>query len=335
MIKLALLSTWHVHTDWFLGKLRDSGLADFVIMWDEDPIRGKRFAEEHGIPFEDMLEKVLSRQDVEGVVVECPTTRHTEVICKAANAGKHIFSDKALTLTMAEYEKMETAIKENKVKFLLSLESKSIGIYQYAAELANTRKLGRITSAYFRRAHQALLDPHMLPKYWFDTTQSGGGVTLDLGCHGLYLLPMFCGKPKKVTSRMGNLYGSKGDELSSTVIEFENGAIGTAFTSYVSYRQDNLLEIMGTEGSIIVVGTEKSNFTVLLQSKNIPGYENMRQIPHEDIPEDREFPIVDFVRLIRSEKDEAPEYGLKEAKNLTRLIECAYESARRGKTVLF
>ena len=73
MIKLALLSTWHVHTDWFLGKLRDSGLADFVIMWDEDPIRGKRFAEEHGIPFEETLEKVLSRQDVEGVVVECPT----------------------------------------------------------------------------------------------------------------------------------------------------------------------------------------------------------------------------------------------------------------------
>lgn len=202
MVRFALLSAWHVHTGWFAGELLKSGLGKYVVVWDEDEARGRKFADEFGADFDPDLDHVLAREDVDAVMVECPTTQHKEVIIKAANAGKHIFSDKTLALTVADCREIRRAVEANGVKFVVSLESKTIKPYRYIAELVQAGKLGRITSVYFRRAHDAALKPGNIVSYWFDRSQTGGGATLDLGCHGLYLLPQLCGKPKKVSCLM-------------------------------------------------------------------------------------------------------------------------------------
>lgn len=35
-----------------------------------------------------------------------------------------------------------------------------------------------------------------LPEYWFDKSKAAGGAMMDLGCHPMYLLAYFLGKPK-------------------------------------------------------------------------------------------------------------------------------------------
>lgn len=335
MLKIALLSAWHVHTRWFVKGLEDSGEGHICVVWDDDVTRGEKMAADLGVPFEADLDKVLAMDDIEAVMVECATTKHTEVILKAAAAKKHVFCDKALALHSDEVAQIREAVERNGVKFMLSLESKIIGCYNYATQMVKSGKLGRITAVYFRRAHMAALTD-MLPDYWFDTEQTGGGVTLDLGCHGFYMLPQLCGKPKTVSCRMQELYGTGGDESSTTIIEFENGCIGTAHTSFVSYKMDNLLEIIGTEGILVISGEpDGGNFTVLLQCKNVPGYEQKQNVPLSDIPASDPLPIVQFARMVRSEASCVPGYDIEVAATLTRLIECAYESAKTGKVVEF
>ncbi|MDR2111329.1 MAG: Gfo/Idh/MocA family oxidoreductase [Spirochaetaceae bacterium] len=334
MVKLAVLGAWHVHVTMFIDRLHQSGEGKAVLVWDDDEARGKECAGRYGIPFEGNLDTVLNRDDIDGVMVECATTKHTEIILRAAAAKKHVFSDKALALKTGDCLKIKESVEKNGVKFLISLESKITGPYRHAKKLVDDGKLGRISSAYFRRAHGAALQKN-LPPYWFDPAQTGGGATLDLGCHGLYLLPQFCGTPKKVTALMNEIYGSGGDENSTTVIEFENGALGTAHTSFVCYRMDNLLEIIGTEGVVIVSGHNPENYRMLLQSRHIPGYGELTPVPRTDIWPDDEFPIVKFARLIQSGEKSIDRYNIDEAIALTRLIERAYESARTGKTTAY
>ena len=335
MLKIALLSAWHVHTRWFVKGLEDSGEGHICVVWDEDVARGQKMADDLGVPFVADLDEVLAMQDIEAVMVECATTKHTEIILKAAAAKKHIFCDKALALKSADTKAIREAVEKNGVKFMLSLESKIIGCYNYATDMVKSGKLGRITAVYFRRAHMAALT-NMLPDYWFDTEQTGGGVTLDLGCHGFYMLPQLCGKPKTVSCRMQELYGTGADESSTTIIEFENGCIGTAHTSFVSYKMDNLLEIIGTEGILVVSGEPNdANFVVLLQCKNIPGYEKKTAVPLNEIPKDDPLPIVQFARMVKGDASSVPGYDMDVAETLTRIIECAYESAATGKTVEF
>lgn len=336
MVNLALLGAWHVHTEGFLKEALKTGAAQLKVVWDDDEERGKDFARQFDVPFEKDLDKVLDSQEVEAVMVECATTRHKEIIVKAANAKKHIFTDKALALTVKDCLEIKRAIEENKVKFAISLESKEIGAYRYAKRLVDEGKLGRVTSAYFRRAHQAALEKDMLPAYWFDPSQTGGGVTLDLGCHGFYLLPHLCGTPKKVSCLMNELYGTGSDEISTTVIEFENGAIGTAHTSFVSYRLDNMLEIIGTEGILVISGTNKTNFRVLMQSKHVMGYENLAPVPAEDFAMDDKIPSAEFVKWVADkDRQNLPYYDIEAAISLTRLIECAYSSAKEQKTIVY
>lgn len=334
MVNFALLGAWHVHTEGFVIEALKTGMAVLKAVWDDDHARGIRFAEKFGVPFERDLEKVLADQEIEAAMVECATTKHKEVIIKAANAKKHIFTDKALALTVKDCLEIKNAIEENGVLFMVSLESKTIGAYKYAKQLVDEGKLGRVTSVYFRRVHQAALDKHMLPAYWFDPGETGGGATLDLGCHGLYLLPQFCGTPKKVTCLMNELYGTGSDENSTTVIEFEGGAIGTAHTSFVASHLDNMLEIIGTEGILLISGAE--HFRVLLQSKHIAGHDSLAPVPSEWVPADDELPSAQFVRQLASTNpQDFHDFNIESAIHLTRLIECAYESAREQKTVSY
>jgi predicted dehydrogenase len=332
MVGLALIGAWHVHTKGFVQEALNTGKAELKVVWDDDQERGISFAEEFGVPYEVDLNKVLANPEVDAVIVECATTKHKEVIIKAANAGKDIFSDKALALSVADCLDIKNAVEENQVKFMVSLESKTIGAYRFAKQLVDEGKLGKVTSVYFRRVHQAAIDKDMLPAYWFDPTETGGGVTLDLGCHGLYLLEHFCGTPKKVTSIMNELYGTGSDENSTTVIEFAGGAIGTAHTSFVAYQLDNMLEIIGTEGILVISGAH--NFRVLLQSKHVPGHESLLPVENELLPADSELPSAQFVRLVASDSLQSlPDFDINKAISLTRLLECAYQSAKEQKTV--
>ncbi|MWB77642.1 gfo/Idh/MocA family oxidoreductase [Pseudooceanicola sp. 216_PA32_1] len=57
------------------------------------------FAERQGIEILPDLAAVLARDDIQGVVLATPHSQHREQIEAAAAAGKHIFSEKPLTLT--------------------------------------------------------------------------------------------------------------------------------------------------------------------------------------------------------------------------------------------
>ncbi|QPC45632.1 Gfo/Idh/MocA family protein [Mangrovibacillus cuniculi] len=333
MVKLALLSAWHVHTGGFVTEALKHG-AELSVVWDDDVTRGKAFADSFATSFNPNLEDVLADPTIDAVMVECATVKHKEVIIKAAKAKKHIFTDKALALSVEDCVEIQEAMEENGVHFIISLESLEIGPYRYAKHLIDDGKLGEITSVYFRRAHQAALDKNMLPSYWFDKSQTGGGVTLDLGCHGLYLLPHFLGKPQKVSCLMNELKGTGSDEISTTVVEFESGAIGTAHTSFVSGKMDNLLEIVGTEGSLIVNGTKPENFRAFLQSFHVEGFEQLSPVPKEAFLLEEKKPIVEFIQAIqRSDFTPSRYYNIEAATGLTRMIECAYESSKSGKVV--
>ncbi len=114
-------------------------------------------------------------------------------------------------------------------------------------------------------------------------------------------------------------------------MEFENGAMGTAVTSFVSCPSVNMMEIVGTEGMAIVSGNGPEDYRVLLQSSHMPGFEKLA--PVEKAWQDAEYPIVRFAHLVESEEKEAPEYNLEQAELLTSIICGVYESARTGKPI--
>src|SRR6476619_729312 len=96
MIRLAVLSFWHVHAKDYSKQAAEHPDTEIVAVWDDLPERGRAAAQQWGGQFEESLPTVLARYDLVGVIIVTPTNEHRAVMTAAARAGKHIFTEKVL-----------------------------------------------------------------------------------------------------------------------------------------------------------------------------------------------------------------------------------------------
>ena len=67
--------------------------------------------------------ELLAREDIDAVVIVTPTNTHVPIIKAAAAAGKHIFTEKPLALTVAACDEAITTVTEAGVKMHDSLHA--------------------------------------------------------------------------------------------------------------------------------------------------------------------------------------------------------------------
>ena len=256
MVQILMLSKWHVHADGYARTITAQPDAKISSVWDDDVERGKKWAGDLGVPFEPDLEKALARSDVDAVVVDAPTSDHRKVMVAAANAGKHIFTEKALATTVEDCKAIADTVKKSGIKFCISHPQLTTPIVQYSKQAIEEGWLGKIHYMRMRTAHAGSL-MGWLPDYWYDLEKAGGGAMMDLGCHPMYTAAYLLGKPTRIASIFNNNYAPPGvDDNSVSVVEFENKAIAVLETSFVSPYQTNCFELLGTEGAIVSVNNE-------------------------------------------------------------------------------
>jgi predicted dehydrogenase len=83
-----------------------------------------QFAASHDLPLSKTLDDVLRDPQVQGVVLCTPHTQHTEQIVRAANAGKHVFCEKPLSLSRADVLRALDACNGNGVKLAVGHEKR-------------------------------------------------------------------------------------------------------------------------------------------------------------------------------------------------------------------
>ncbi len=321
MLNIAMLSDWHVHSDGYAHEFMSMDDAKVTCVWDEDPERGSIWAKELGVDFEPDLDVLLARKDVDAVSIGTPTAMHPEVMIKAARAGKHIFTEKVMALNVADCDQIAEEINKAGVKFVISFPQRSWGRYIYIKNLIDQGKLGKVTVLRSRDSHDGAVR-NWLPDYWYDFKQTGGGAMMDLGAHPMYLSRWMMGKPKRINSMFTYVTGREVDDNAVCTIEYENGATVIAETSLVSGNNPQMFEVYGTKG--LVLCRDKEILVKLEGDKEF----HTPEIPADDIKPTRKF--VEAVLY-----DRPIDIGLKEARDLTELMEKAYQADREKREIGF
>ncbi|MDR3120734.1 MAG: Gfo/Idh/MocA family oxidoreductase [Clostridiales bacterium] len=251
MVNILMLSKWHVHAKGYAKTIGEAPDAQITCVWDEDAARGKEWADELGVAFEPDFDKALARKDVDAVVIETATSEHKKVMIAAADAGKHIFTEKAMALTVADCKAISEAVKKSGVKFCISHPHLTNPHIQFCKSAIEKGILGRIHYMRMRTAHDGS-SRDWLPKYWYDVEKAGGGAMMDLGCHPMYVAAYLLGKPTRIASMFNTTCApAPADDNAVSVVEFENKAIAVLETSFVSPFNSNVFELLGTEGAVI------------------------------------------------------------------------------------
>ena len=246
---IAVLGFWHVHADEYANSARDNPGTHLAAIWDRDAERGRAAAHERGVPFVGDLDEVLTRPDVDGVIITNETTEHTAVILAAIAAGKHVFSEKLLAPTTADVQLVIDAATAADVRLHVSLPYLAQSPVLTALALIADGRLGRVHYARVRVAHDGAL-AGWLPDRFFDAGAALGGALTDLGCHPVVLMLAFMGRePATVFATYGSVTGRGVEDLASTTASFSGGGVGLAETSFVDPGHFEF-EVTGASGGI-------------------------------------------------------------------------------------
>jgi predicted dehydrogenase len=108
---------------------------------DPDPAAAE-FASRQRVPLVNSYDEALRNSEVQGVILCTPHTLHTEQIVKAANAKKHVFCEKPLSLSRADVVKAVSACNQNRVALAVGHEKRFEPPIQELMRLVKSGELG-------------------------------------------------------------------------------------------------------------------------------------------------------------------------------------------------
>jgi predicted dehydrogenase len=334
-VRIAMMSMAHAHAEGYAHQVGVSADAQLMCIWDDMQERGKPTAEKYGVPFLGKgMEEALDRKDVDAIVVNAPTAQHKEIYLKAIERGKHVFTEKALTLTTKDADEVVAAANKSGVKFTVSLPSRTRGENLMIKELVEDGKIGKVTMIRGRVAHQAAIDKWFSGgQLWFvDKKAAGGGAMFDLGCHTTDMVRWIMGKPKYAVAQMNNfsrVYNI--DDNGVAVVEFANRGLGILDSSFCHRSGPNLFEVFGTEGYI---GRGFPGAPLMIQSRKLRGGNKIDgMIVPSKLPENKPSIMEAWISAIL--KDTPLITNVEDGRNLTEMLEGCYIAWRSGKRFAF
>jgi myo-inositol 2-dehydrogenase/D-chiro-inositol 1-dehydrogenase len=224
--------------------------AEVVAVASPTPGHPEALAKKYGIPrvFHDYRE-MLKEKDIEMVTINAPNHLHCAMTRDIARAGKHVVCEKPLAMTLEECDEMIDVCHQQGVLLAYAEELLFTPKYVKAKQMADQGAFGKV---YLVKQSEKHSGPHA-PWFW-DVEKSGGGVFMDMGCHGIAFCYWFLGrsKIKSVYCQMG-IYAhagkTKGEDNSVCILEFANGAVGVIEDSWAKPGgMDDTVEIYGTRG---------------------------------------------------------------------------------------
>ncbi|MBO9609240.1 MAG: Gfo/Idh/MocA family oxidoreductase [Paenibacillaceae bacterium] len=330
-IKVAMLSYWHVHAKDYTRQVQARPECQIVAVWDELPDRGRQMANELGVPFYEQLQELLDNPDIDAVVVDTPSNLHAEVMIAAANAGKHIFTEKVLAITTADADRIIEAVNASGKSFMISLPRLTENKFLYAKQVIDEGLVGDVTLLRIRLAHDGALptassDKGWLPEHFFSREQCGGGALIDLGCHPMYLAAFYLGMPKSVTAQFGHVTGRDVEDNAVSVLAYENGALAVVEAGFASRFSPFSVEVHGTEGCLLIGNT------IQLRSRKLGLGANDGWVTPDRLPAVPPQPLNQWVDHIVH--GTAPTITIEQGRQLTMLMEASNRSAAEGRTVV-
>jgi predicted dehydrogenase len=224
-------------------------------------------AKSYGAEFATDLDKALADPAFSVFFDAAATSQRQGVLEKAVAAGKNIYSEKPVALSVDQGLALLRAMNAKGLKHGAVEDKLGLPGLRKLSRLACEKFFGRITGFridfgwwVFDGTEVACQRPS-----WNYQHKTGGGLILDMYPHWRYVIENTLGPIRRVVTAMATATPQRIDERgaryevdvednASTLIELESGAIGTIISSWATrVRRDDLLtfQIDGTNGSAI------------------------------------------------------------------------------------
>jgi predicted dehydrogenase len=264
------------------------------------------------------FEKMLSKTELDAVLLVTPHTVHYPHAKAALEAGLHVLSEKPMVTSSPEARELTTLAKRKKRLLGIAFQATMCGEFTYIRNLLKRGDLGRIE----------LVDVNVAQRWkelsagtWRQNPKlSGGGQFYDSGAHMMNSLIWLVDAPVKRVFALTDNCGTRVDINGSATVLFDNGVMASvACSGNSTIRGDATLTLYCEKGTIKTgIWGEK------LEHWDING----DKVKYPYVPFETVLPAQNFAHAILGHDElRCPgSYGI----ILSELMDAIYESADTG-----
>ncbi|MFD1910874.1 Gfo/Idh/MocA family protein [Halodurantibacterium flavum] len=237
---------------------------EVVACADLNPVVAQARADSFGIKAHS-VDDLLADPAIDIVVNLTIPDAHFAVSRAALMAGKHVYSEKPLVLSMAEGLELRTLAAERGLRVGCAPDTFLGGSHQYARHLIDEGKIGDVVAGGAAVMSHGMEHWHPNPDFFF---LPGGGPMLDLGPYYLSNLINMIGPVRRVAAlanapsptrtitsepRNGEVIPVRTPTNIHALLDFANGATFTISTSWDVWAHKRAhMELYGSEGSLFL-----------------------------------------------------------------------------------
>jgi inositol 2-dehydrogenase len=295
---------------------------------DPDPSARGRM---DGIPAFPEQEQLLRKTDIDAVIIATPASSHVNLVLAAADAGKAIFCEKPLALTVDSTRQALVATRNAGVLLQVGFMRRFDPAYTRAKQAIDDGRIGRPIT--FKAVGR---DPGCQPVDYANPAHSGG-LIVDMAVHDFDLARWLMSSEVEHVSADGalvlcNELQEVGDIDSAVInLRFASGALGNvevSRTSRVGY--DIRTEVVGSAGVVRVGGTSADDLSLITTTER-PGERDAT--PHfiGRFADAYRLQIEHFVDCVRHQKP--PLAGAADALAAMQIAHAANASLETGRAV--
>lgn len=194
-----------------------------------------------------------------------PNNLHAEPSIEAARNGKHVLCEKPMARSADEARRMLDAVNQAGIKHMVGFNYRFVPALRLAYDLIRGGRIGDIYHFRGNYLQESRADPTVPMQWRLRAEEAGSGALGDLGSHTIDLARWLVGEiatvsglTKTFVSQRPATAGSSQmepvtvDDAVLSLLEFENGAVGTLEASrFIRGRKNHhRIEINGSRGSI-------------------------------------------------------------------------------------
>jgi predicted dehydrogenase len=294
----------------------------------DTPDKAKKWQAQYRIPDRsvytyDTMAKMADNKDIDVIYIVTPNALHADQAAAAFKAGKHVFCEKPMEISVERCQKMINDAKAANRKLAVAYRCQYDPNNLECIRIARAREFGdiKIVEATF---NVSIGDPG---QWRLKRALSGGGALMDVGIYALQAARYLTGEePIEVTALEGKTRPQKYAEVDESMIwqmRFPSGAIANCSSSYETGL-----------GTHFRVYAEKGWFGLdpaFLYSGNHGMRSDRKEIRMPDPNDMFALEMDDFSRCILENRQSkvSGEEGLRDV----RIMMAIYEAARTGRTV--
>ncbi len=242
----------------FADALLQTYSAELIAIASYNDERRKVFGDKYNISnnlrFDD-YDSLLNCELVDAVYISTPHTLHADLSIKAAGKGKHILCEKPSAVNFKQGEKVIQAVQDAGVFYKEGFMYRCHPQIPALLEILKNKTIGDITKITSSFGFDMT---KVIPEHRLFNKNLAGGAILDVGLYPVSFSRMIAGvqsgkkfmNPIKLSAEAQ--IGQTGvDEISSAIMEFDNGITAKVDTAIMKNMDNNAI-IEGSDGKIII-----------------------------------------------------------------------------------